>query len=149
MKVQITRSNSSKTGYELVTISDDGQKSVQLIDKTYPNEPYTLVLPQNASNRKYFNSKKVEAAGGTIELEYKESKTFGPRTTSTTQTATKSAKPIEDYLNDEDKATYLALVAKANKAREIEKAKQQYEEALKLYNELLNANKADKTSKEA
>lgn len=112
MKVQITKNSKSATGYALVTIDDNGQKSVVMIDKTYPNEPFTLVLPQNASNRKYFNSKKVDAAGGTIELEYKESKTFGPRTESAPR------KGLEEYLEGKDKETYLALVEKAKKARE-------------------------------
>lgn len=112
MKVQITKNDRAATGYAIVTIDDAGVESIQLIDKTYPNEPYTLVLPANESNRKYFNSKKVDAAGGTIELTYKESKTLGPRTESTPR------KGLEEYLEGEDKETYLALVEKAKKARE-------------------------------
>lgn len=112
MKVQITKNANAATGYAIVTTDDNGVETVQLIDKTYPNEPYTLVLPANESNRKYFNSKKVEAAGGTIELTYKESKTFGPRTESTPR------KGLEEYLNEEDKKLYLALIEKAKKARE-------------------------------
>ena len=103
----IRKSTLSATGYELVV---DG--SVVLIDKTYPGEATTLVLPDNPSNRKYFSSKKVEAAGGEIELEYKESRTFGPRAESTPR------KALEDYLEGEDKELYLALVEKAKKARE-------------------------------
>lgn len=112
MKVQITKNSKSATGYAIVTIDDNNVESVQMIEKTYPGEPFTLVLPQNASNRKYFNSKKVDAAGGTIELTYKESKTLGPRSESSPR------KSLEDYLNDEDKALFLSLVEKAKKARE-------------------------------
>ena len=112
MKVQITKNAKAATGYAIVTIDDNGVETVQLIDKTYPNEPYTLVLPANESNRKYFNSKKVEAAGGTIELTYKESKTIGPRTESAPR------KGLEEYLDENDKKLYLALVEKAKKARE-------------------------------
>jgi hypothetical protein len=131
MRVQITRNNNAATGYAIVTTHEDGSESIQLIDKTYPGEPFTLVLPANASNRKYFNSKKVEAAGGEIELTYKESKTFGPRSESTPR------KPLEDYLSPEDKELYLSLVEKAKKARdeatrrapmtELEKAERRFE----------------------
>lgn len=112
MRVLIRKSSQSPTGYELVVINDEGKETSIAIPKTYPNEPFTLVLPENPSNRKYFNSKKVEAAGGQIELTYKESKTFGQRTETTPR------KGLEEYLNDEDKATYLALIEKAKKARE-------------------------------
>lgn len=126
MKVQITRSNNAPTGYELVTTNDDGTQTVQLIEKTYPNEPFTLVLPTNASNRKYFNSKKVENAGGTIELEYKESKPIGTKTEPTTR------KGLEEYLEGDDKILYLQLVEKAKDNREKAKAPMtDYEKALR------------------
>ena len=112
MKVLVRRNSNTNTGYELVTINDAGKEVVVSIDKTYPNEPFTLVLPANESNRKYFNSKKVDAAGGEIELTYKESKTIGPRIESTPR------KGLEEYLEGKDKEMYLALVEKAKKARE-------------------------------
>lgn len=106
-KTIIRTSTVSATGYELVF---DG--TVVSIDRTYPGEPTTLVLPQNPSNRKYFSSKKVDAAGGELELEYKESKSFGPRQESAPR------KGLEEWLDEDDKATFLALVekAKANRA---------------------------------
>lgn len=112
MKVLVRKNSNTNTGYELVTINDAGKEVAISIDKTYPNEPFTLVLPANEANRKYFNSKKVEAAGGEIELTYKESKTIGPRTESTPR------KGLEEYLEGKDKEMYLALVEKAKKARE-------------------------------
>ena len=112
MKVLVRRNSNTNTGYELVTINDAGKEVAVSIDKTYPNEPFTLVLPANEANRKYFNSKKVDAAGGEIELAYKESKTIGPRTESTPR------KGLEEYLEGKDKEMYLALVEKAKKARE-------------------------------
>ena len=112
MKVLVRRNSNTNTGYELVTINDAGKEVAVSIDKTYPNEPFTLVLPANEANRKYFNSKKVDAAGGEIELTYKESKTIGPRTESTPR------KGLEEYLEGKDKEMYLALVEKAKKARE-------------------------------
>ena len=112
MKVLVRKNSNTNTGYELVTINDAGKEVAVSIDKTYPNEPFTLVLPANEANRKYFNSKKVEAAGGEIELTYKESKTIGPRTESAPR------KGLEEYLEGKDKEMYLALVEKAKKARE-------------------------------
>lgn len=106
-KTIIRTSTVSATGYELVY---DG--NVVSIDKTYPGEPTTLVLPVNPSNRKYFSSKKVDAAGGELELEYKESKHTGPRSESTPR------KGLEEWLDDEDRAAYLALVEKAKSNRE-------------------------------
>ena len=112
MKVLVRRNSNTNTGYELVTINDEGKEVSVAIDKTYPNEPFTLVLPANEANRKYFNSKKVDAAGGEIELTYKESKTSGPRTESAPR------KGLEEYLEGKEKEMYLALVEKAKKARE-------------------------------
>ena len=112
MKVLVRRNSNTNTGYELVTINDAGKEVSVAIDKTYPNEPFTLVLPANEANRKYFNSKKVDAAGGEIELTYKESKTIGPRTESAPR------KGLEEYLEGKDKEMYLTLVEKAKKARE-------------------------------
>ena len=112
MKVLVRKNSNTNTGYELVTINDAGKEVSVAIDKTYPNEPFTLVLPANEANRKYFNSKKVETAGGEIELTYKESKTIGPRTESAPR------KGLEEYLEGKDKEMYLALVEKAKKARE-------------------------------
>ena len=135
MSTIIRKSNTAATGYEIV---DNG--IVTAIDKTYPAEPFTLVLPANSANRKYFNSKKVEAAGGKIELVYKESKTLGPRTESTPR------KGLEEYLEGDDKTTYLALVEKAKAAREaankktpmseLEKAQRAVERAQAKLNEL-------------
>ena len=112
MKVLVRKNSNTNTGYELVTINDAGKEVAISIDKTYPNEPFTLVLPANEANRKYFNSKKVDAAGGEIELTYKESKPIGPRTESAPR------KGLEEYLEGKDKEMYLALVEKAKKARE-------------------------------
>lgn len=135
----VRKSTTSLTGYEIVF--DD---KVVSIDKTYPNEPTTLILPENPSNRKYFSSKKVDAAGGEIELTYKESKTLGPRTESVTP-----RKGLEEYLDEDDKALYLALVEKAKKNREeankkvpltpLQKAEREVEKWLKKVEELKGA----------
>lgn len=111
MKVYINNSIHSTTGYEIVIKDDEG-----LIVETKPidtlvDDGKTLKLPENPSNRKYFNLAKVEAADGIVELTYKETIKLGNREPS------ESKKPLEDYLNDEDKALYLALVEKAKAAK--------------------------------
>ena len=112
MKVLVRRNSNTKTGYELVTIDNEGKEVSIAINNTDPANPTILKLPENSSNRKWFSIKKVEAAGGEIELTYKESKTIGPRTESTPR------KGLEEYLEGKDKEMYLALVEKAKKARE-------------------------------
>ena len=112
MKVYINNSLHSNTGYELVIKDDNGLiVDTKSID-TIVDDGKTLKLPENPSNRKYFNLAKVEAADGIVELTYKESIMLGTRSTEP-----KEKKPLEDYLNDEDKALYLALVEKAKKNR--------------------------------
>ena len=112
MKVLVRKNSNTNTGYELVTIDDAGKETAVAIDKTDPANPMILKLPENASNRKWFSIKKVDAAGGEIELTYKESKTIGPRAESAPR------KGLEEYLEGKDKEMYLALVEKAKKARE-------------------------------
>lgn len=141
MKTVIRKSQESKTGYEMVIIDDENNESIYLLNDKPKNEPFTLILPENPSNRKYFNTKKVDNSGGEIELTYKETMTFGPRS------ETNNRKPLEDYLNDEDKKLYLSLIEKAKKNREeatkkqplteIEKAKLRVERAEKAYEALL------------
>ena len=87
----IRKSTESVTGYELVII-DNGVETVILLNDRPKNEPNTLILPENPSNRKYFNDIKVEKAGGEIELTYKESKTYGPR----------HKKSLEEYMTEDE-----------------------------------------------
>lgn len=111
MKTLITRTTK---GYSIVIVDDNGNETVTELS-TYKGEPYTLVLPENPSNRKYFNSKKVDAAGGTIELTYKETIKLGPKA---------AQKPLEDYLNEEDRYRYeeLMAIARANREAAIKQA---------------------------
>lgn len=140
MKTIIRTNNSTNTGYEMVITNDEGLETIVPIDKTYPNEPYTLVLPENPCNRKYFNSKKVDNNGGEIELTYKETKVLGPRSEQSDR------RPLEDYLSPEDKELYLSLVEKAKKNREesrkktpmteLEKAQRKVEKLQELIKQL-------------
>lgn len=75
-----------------------------------PNKDYFLKLPENSVNRVWVSCRKVDnAPNQTID--------YGD-IVKTPRTLTTSKRPLEDYLNDEDKAVYLALIEKAKKARE-------------------------------
>ena len=110
----IRTSTTSSTGYELVIIHDDHEE-VHPIEKALPTKSgrtMSLVLPENPSNRQYYTMAKVDEAGGEVELTYKASITLG------TTVERSPKKPLEDYLDGEDRELYLALVEKAKKARE-------------------------------
>ena len=111
MKVYINNSIHSTTGYEIVIKDEDGLVIETKPIDTLVDDGKTLKLPENPSNRKYFSLKKVEDADGVIELTYKETIKLGSREPS------ESKKPLEDYLNDEDRELYLELVEKAKAAR--------------------------------
>ena len=75
-----------------------------------PNKDYFLKLPENSVNRVWVSCRKVDKAPNqTID--------YGD-IVKTPRTLTTSKRPLEDYLNDDDKAMYLALIEKAKKARE-------------------------------
>ena len=75
-----------------------------------PNKDYFLKLPENSVNRVWVSCRKVDKAPNqTID--------YGD-IVKTPRTLTTSKRPLEDYLNNEDKAMYLALIEKAKKARE-------------------------------
>ena len=142
MKTFIIYDEKSRTKYSLRIVADDGKVQVTPIDRTYPGEPTTLVLPDNPSNRKYFSTKKLEEIGEDgLELTYKESKTFGPRLPGSTS----PRKPLEDYLEPDERKLYDELMAKARARREeankpkplteLEKAQRAYERELKKLEE--------------
>ena len=111
MKVYICKGE-SLTGYVL-KVDDEGFVSELKIDRTYPGEPTTLVLPENPSNRKYFSSKKVDnSEEECVELTYKESRSLGPREGNSPR------KSLVDYLTDEEKIIYEDLMEKAKARRE-------------------------------
>lgn len=146
MKTYIVQTDSSKTGYALVVIDDNGNETVKPINSHYPGEK-TLILPENPSNRKYFSPDKVDKAGGKIELTYKESKTFGPRTG---EAAPRQS--IEDFMTDDEKAVYNEILEKARQRREearkpkkltdVEKAQRALEKAKAAYEAILKAQAA-------
>lgn len=79
-----------------------------------PNKDYWLKLPTNSCNRAWTNCAKVDKAPNQC-VDYGDEVKV-PRII-TGRSATER-KPLEDYLNEEDRKTYLELVEKAKKARE-------------------------------
>ena len=112
MKTLLRESMRAKEGYEIVIIDEYGNEEILPITKRVPNDPLTLILPENPSNRKYFKAKKVDDNGGEIELTYKETRTIGPRGES------QPRKPLEDYLSPDERILFLELLEKAKKNRE-------------------------------
>ena len=148
MKTIIIKSEAATTGYQLKLVSDNGDFRTFNLDKMDPNYPNLIVLPKNPANRKWISKNKLDTiknfpAEGLV-LEYKESKKLGPYTRET--------KPLEDYLDEEDRKTYLALQEKAKANKEaaiaaakaaandpVAKLKAQIEKLQAQYNALVNA----------
>lgn len=68
-----------------------------------------IVLPENSANRKFCKVKKAEAG---ITLDYKESKTFGPRNTDAPKTERKTKSNWTEYLTEDEQKIYDDLKAK-------------------------------------
>lgn len=105
------------TTTELVELVDNGK---------------TLKLPENSSNRKYCS---VEKALKGITLDYKETKTFGPRENSSTPKTPKTSNApklneLVELLTDDERKIYKELMDKAA-MRLAEKKKRERVEALR------------------
>lgn len=79
-----------------------------------PNKDYWLKLPTNSCNRAWTNCARVDKAPNQC-VDYGDEVKV-PRTITGRSAAER--KPLEDYLNEKDRKTYLELVEKAKKARE-------------------------------
>ena len=120
MNTKIIKDAAAGTGYAIVIESGNGDLQTIRLDKMDPNYPSLIVLPKNPANRKWISKAKLDGmqiGDEGLVLEYKESKKLGPYTRET--------KPLEDYLEEEDRKTHLALQekAKANKEAAIAAAK--------------------------
>lgn len=121
MKTIIIKSAAADTGYQLKIVEDNGDFRTFNLDKMDKNYPNLIVLPTNPANRKWISKDKLDAIKNFpdkgLELEYKESRKLG--------SYTHENKPLEDYLDEEDRKAYLALIekAKANKEAAIAAAK--------------------------
>lgn len=92
----------------------------------------SLILPDNSSNRRYCS---VEKALKGITLDYKETKTFGPRDNSSTPKTTKTSNApklneLVELLTDDERKIYKELMDKAA-MRLAEKKKRERVEALR------------------
>ena len=121
-------SNNKSRGINMTTVSKINDKfyinientstgDIQSIEVTEldPNNPKSLKLPENPSNRKYLSIERVEKAPNqTYELTPKEARKNGP-----VERAPK--KPDRDYLDEDDQITYDYLMNKIREAKEAEK----------------------------
>lgn len=133
------KSNESKTGYELVFIDENQNEEIHLIESTYNNEPFTLILPENELNRKYLNSKKIDNAGGELELKSIERIQNGEKSV--------SRKSLIEYMTPDDLQLYNEILERAKKRREemtkktplteIQKAELKLKKAQEAYEKLM------------
>ena len=96
---------------------EDANKVVELT----PNADYYLKLPANTCNRVWVSCAKVDKAPGQCidyGAEAKVARVLGPRE------GNAERKPLEDYLDEKDRKTYLALIEKAKAARAAANKKQ-------------------------
>ena len=146
-KVIIKKSEKSTTGYEMVVIDAEGNEKVTLLNDRPKNEPHTLILPENPSNRKYFSDIKVDKSpDGEVELTYKATIQIGNRIAS-------DKKPWLEYLTDEERKLYdeLKATAEARKAEaekpkpktELEKAQEALRKAQEKLEKLLEEAEAE------
>lgn len=148
MKTTIIKNQEATTGYAIVIEDNSGDRQIIKLDKMDKNYPSLIVLPTNPANRKWISKDKLDAIKNFptdgLVLEYKESKKLGPYTRET--------KPLEDYLGEEDRKTYLALQEKAKASKEaaiaaakaaandpVAKLKAQIEKLQAQYTALVNA----------
>lgn len=121
MNTRIIKSQDATTGYAIVIEDGNGDLKTINLDKMDKNYPNLIVLPTNPANRKWISKDKLDTIKNFpddgLKLEYKESRKLGSYTHET--------KPLEDYLDKDDRKTYLALQekAKANKEAAIAAAK--------------------------
>ena len=148
MKTIIIKSKEATTGYAIVIEDGNGDLKTINLDKMDKNYPNLIVLPTNPANRKWISKDKLDAIKNFpddgLKLEYKESRKLGPYT--------QENKPLEDYLDEEDRKAYLALIEKAKANKEaaiaaakaaandpVAKLKAQIEKLQAQYNALVNA----------
>ena len=146
-KVIIKKSEKSVTGYEMVVIDAEGNEKVTLLNDRPKNEPHTLILPENPSNRKYFSDIKVDKSpDGEVELTYKATIQIGNRIAS-------DKKPWLEYLTEEERKLYdeLKATAEARKAEaekpkpktELEKAQEALRKAQEKLEKLMAEGEAE------
>lgn len=136
MKKIIRKNEEKKFGWEWVEIDENGNENI--IDLNKKTTDNYLYLPENEFNRRLIGMNFLEKQGDEWEVTMRNS------TPKISNNQTTIKKGLEEYLDDDDKALYLALVEKAIQNRDkmkndpVAKAKAKYEAALKAYEALLN-----------
>lgn len=147
MKYFIQQNPQSKYGYELVKVADDGQETVEQLNRKTPD--HYLYLPDDVkadTNRTFIGINLLNKTNSyRYELtpkEYRAPRVLGSYTNG------EPRKKLEDYLTDDEKAIIEDLMTKAKARREeeakkaqdpVEKARREYEKALAKYNALMGA----------
>lgn len=101
-------------------IEDNGVRTAECVVKPYRGSEIIYLQP-NSANRKFFmapEARKQCEGGARVKLLYKPSIKLG----TVTRTNIPNAKLIE-YLNEEDKAEYLAIIERAKQNYEAQKKK--------------------------
>lgn len=127
MKTYITTNPSTPTGYEVTVTYDDGKVEHLPIVKKEPDRETKgafdwYILPENPSNRKMVNGKKIHDG---MELTYRETRTLGPRTNEPNASPKMSTKGWMEYLTDEEKTIVEEIRVKAERRAQIAKLKAQ------------------------
>lgn len=102
-------------------VEDNGVRTAECVVKPYRGGRYEIHLQPNSSNRKIWDwddAKEKCANGGRIKLLFKPAIKLG----TVTRNNVPNAKLIE-YLNDEDKAEYMAIIERAKAAMEAARKK--------------------------
>lgn len=135
-RVFVIKDESSKTKFALAIAQDDGTIiETKPINKMQQESTgaWTLILPENPLGRRYVSLKKAQSSD-VVELTEPTVKVSSGEST--------PRKPLENYLEGEDRELYLKLKAKAiakmNENTALEKAKALYERAKAEYEKLLN-----------
>lgn len=135
-RVFVIKDESSKTKFALAIAQDDGTiTETKPINKMQQESTgaWTLILPENPLGRRYVSLKKAQSSD-IIELVEPTAKVSSGEST--------PRKPLENYLDGEERELYLKLKAKAiakmNENTALEKAKALYERAKAEYEKLLN-----------
>ena len=115
MKYYITKNENSKHGYDLIVDNNNGETQViELTRKTTDNYLHMPEQCANETNRRLISIAMIQKANvdmfEVMPREYRE-----PRKLSTSNAQRKG---LEEYLNEEDRAIFLALIEKAKTARE-------------------------------
>lgn len=135
----IRKSATARFGYEWVEIHDDGTETIVALNKK-TTDNYLYLPENNPFNRRLIGMNFLAKQGDEWEVTVREK---SPRTVASST----SRKGLEEYLDNDDRALYLALVEKAlaNKERAkndpIAKARKALEKAQREYEALVRGEK--------